>query len=247
MPRARTGASVGAPTHRPLWWVRSVHAPAGGADVATVVVHGVASRARPDGTVVDVGAVPAGAALAGRVGRVSARADTLRLLRVELLGEHAPAAPRLVLVERVRHDAEPAGAELAAFDHAAVAALAAGAGAYVPPGTVLTAGDAVRLGLRAAGGIGVVAWCPSTGDVRGVHVEAGHRDRAAVATFLLVAAGGACAARDWPPLRGVDAPAGIRARTGLRVGRLAARRPAAPVPSPRRVPVLPRPAPPQDG
>ncbi|QGQ18524.1 hypothetical protein GC089_03705 [Cellulomonas sp. JZ18] len=247
MPRARTGPSVAAPTGRPLWWVRSVHAPAGGADAATVVVHGVASAARPDGTVVDVGAVPAGAALAGRVGRVSARADSLRLLRVELLGEHAPAAPRLVLVERVRPDADPAGAELAAFDHAAVAALAAGVGAYVPPGTVLTAGDAVRLGLRAAAGVGVVAWCPSTGDVRAVHVEPGRRDGAAVATFLLVAAGGACAARDWPPLQGLDVSAGTRAGAGLRVRRRAARRPPAPVPSPRRVPLLPRPVPPQEG
>lgn len=249
MPRARTGTPAVAAVPGSLWWVRSVHASAAGPQGrAPVVLHGVATAARPDGTVVDVGGVPAAAALAGRVARVSVCPDTLRLLRVELLGEHAPSAPRLVLAERLRPDApgqeaRRGGAELAAFDHRDVAARAAPLGAHVAPGAVLTEVDAARLGLRPADAVGVATWSPSTGEPLAVH---GVPARAAVTTFLVLAAEGACAARGWPLPRGTDARAPgaegwrRRLRGGVRPGPrptpvppLAAPRSARPTGAPR--------------
>ncbi|MFC8191956.1 hypothetical protein ACFUMH_09885 [Cellulomonas sp. NPDC057328] len=205
------------PGRVPVWWVRQVRRPAdaqglgpaagsgaasGAGHAGTVVVHGVATDERPDGTVVDVGGLPAGAAVAaGRIGRVTMRAGSLQLLTVEALGEHAADAPRLVLVERVRRGADPVTTELVAFAHEHVTARAAALGAYVAAGTVVTQADAARLGLRSADQVGALRWCPSTGQVLEVYVAPAHRRRR-VAMFLLLAAEGTCAARGWPHLWG---------------------------------------------
>lgn len=185
----------------PVWWVRSLRRAADGGD-GTVVVHGVATDERPDGTVVDVGGLPAGAAVAaGRIGRVTMGARTLQLLTVEVLGDRAATAPRLVLVERLRRDVTPVTTELVAFDHDDVTPRAAALGAWVAAGAVVTQADAARLGLRSADQVGALRWCPSTGQVLEVYVAPAHRRRR-IASFLLLAAEGATAARGWPRLWG---------------------------------------------
>lgn len=234
-------AAEAVPPDRAVWWVRSLRQdPAG--DASTVVVHGVATDERPDGAVVDVGGLPAGAAVAaGRVARITVHAGTQRLLAVEVLGAHAAAAPRLVLVERASADGGRPAAELAAFRHEHVAARAAALRAYVAAGAVVTAADAARLGLRPADRVGALRWCPASGRVLDVDVAPARR-RDGVAVLLLLAAQGAAAARGWPRPPGVGAPAAadaVLARLRHRVGRLGGRPrtppPADGVPAPRRV------------
>ncbi len=204
-----------------VWWLRSTQRPAGqppgsltpdpaAGDVGTVVVHAVGTDERPDRSVVDVADLPPGnAAAAGRLGRVAMRADALQLLRVETQPDLLPDLPALVLLEQVHRDRTPVVAELIAFPHDVVAVRAAALGTPLPAGAVVTAADAVRLGLASGDQVGAVKWRPGTGQVLEVYVAPGHRRRG-VARFLLLGAEGAAAARDWPRLWG----GGVRTALG---------------------------------
>lgn len=193
-----------------MWWLRSVRAAADPAAGDLITVHAIGTAERPDGAVVDVGDLPPGrAASAGRLGRVTVRADTLQLLRVERLRETVDAPASLVLLERVRRDRSPVEAELVAFLHDDVAPRAAAVGVALPAGSVLTAADAGRLGLTASDQVAAARWVAGSGQVLEIYVAPAHRRRG-IATFLLLAAEGASAARGWPRLWG----GGVRTALG---------------------------------
>ncbi len=195
-----------------MWWLRSATA-----DGATV--HGFASDAYPDGTVLAFLAPGRGAPGEGLV-RARMLASTRQLTELAVSDGAAPRAPQLVLAEVVDRAAAPVSVALLAFLHDDAAAGArAGCLPAPAPGAVLTGRDLRRVGLAGERQVGAVRWLPGTGHVAEVYVDPAYRRRG-IATSLLLSAEAASVAREWPTLcgGGVRTELGESLRRGLRWG-----------------------------